>query len=164
MFAGNPEGLRPRYTKGIQQIPFTIEALHTPLVAMVNSLAIGADFYPACMGDIRSGSGCTEIRNGKFGTFNRSQQPYRGFYDQESHSPGSRSENQMQSRSVGPLSGHQPTNKRPLRGGVRALKEKRPWRFKGHYSSGSGDHAAPIFKHAIFSGVSGVVNRWLVSL
>ncbi len=47
MFAGNPEGLRRRYTKGLQQIPLTIEALHTPLVAMVNSVAIGADFYPA---------------------------------------------------------------------------------------------------------------------
>ena len=42
MFAGDPSGLGRRYTKGIQQIPLTSEALHTPLVAMVNSAAIGA--------------------------------------------------------------------------------------------------------------------------
>lgn len=55
MFAGDPEELRRRYTKGIQQIPLTIEALHTPIVAMVNGPAIGAGLDLACMCDIRMG-------------------------------------------------------------------------------------------------------------
>ncbi len=41
MLAGDPEGPMRRYTKGIQQIPLTIEAMHTPLLAMVNGAAIG---------------------------------------------------------------------------------------------------------------------------
>lgn len=63
MFAGDPGGLGRRYTKGIQQIPLTSEALHTPLVAMVNSAAIGADRHLACCCDIRMG--CRPSRFGK---------------------------------------------------------------------------------------------------
>lgn len=63
MFAGDPEGLRRRYTKGIQQIPLTIESLHTPLVAMVNGAAIGAGCDLACMCDIRVG--CKHARFGE---------------------------------------------------------------------------------------------------
>ena len=63
MFAGDPEGLRRRYTKGIQQIPLTIESLHTPLVAMVNGAAIGAGCDLACMCDIRVG--CKHSRFGE---------------------------------------------------------------------------------------------------
>ena len=63
MFAGDPEGLMRRYTRGIQQIPLTIEALHTPLVAMVNGAAIGAGCDLACMCDIRVG--CKHSRFGE---------------------------------------------------------------------------------------------------
>ncbi len=63
MFAGDPEGLRRRYTKGIQQIPLTIESLHTPLIAMVNGAAIGAGCDLACMCDIRMG--CKQSRFGE---------------------------------------------------------------------------------------------------
>jgi enoyl-CoA hydratase/carnithine racemase len=62
MFAGDPEGLRRRYTRGIQQIPLTMESLQTPVVAMVNGAAIGAGCDLACMCDIRIG-----CRHSKFG-------------------------------------------------------------------------------------------------
>jgi len=55
MFAGDPEELRRRYSKGIQQIPLAIESLQTPVVAMVNGAAIGAGCDLACMCDIRIG-------------------------------------------------------------------------------------------------------------
>ena len=63
MLVGDPGGLGRRYTKGIQQIPLTIEALHTPPVAMVNSAAIGADCDLACSCDIRMG--CRPSRFGE---------------------------------------------------------------------------------------------------
>jgi enoyl-CoA hydratase/carnithine racemase len=55
MFAGEPEEIRRRYTKGIQRIPLTIEALHTPILAMLNGPAIGAGLDLSCMCDIRMG-------------------------------------------------------------------------------------------------------------
>ncbi|MBN2809308.1 MAG: enoyl-CoA hydratase/isomerase family protein [Deltaproteobacteria bacterium] len=63
MFAGDPEELRRRYTRGIQQIPLTIESLQTPVVAMVNGAAIGAGCDLACMCDIRIG--CQHSRFGE---------------------------------------------------------------------------------------------------
>lgn len=63
MFAGDPEGLRRRYTRGIQQIPLAMEALQTPVVAMVNGAAIGAGCDLACMCDVRIG--CTHSRFGE---------------------------------------------------------------------------------------------------
>ncbi len=63
MFAGESEELRQRHTKGIQQIPLTIESLQTPLVAMVNGAAIGAGCDLACMCDIRIG--CQHARFGE---------------------------------------------------------------------------------------------------
>ena len=63
MFAGDPEELRRRYTKGIQQIPLTMESLQTPTVAMINGAAIGAGCDLACMCDIRIG--CQHSRFGE---------------------------------------------------------------------------------------------------
>jgi 2-(1,2-epoxy-1,2-dihydrophenyl)acetyl-CoA isomerase len=63
MFAGDPEGLRRRYTRGIQQIPLAMEALQTPVVAMVNGAAIGAGCDLACMCDVRIG--CEHSRFGE---------------------------------------------------------------------------------------------------
>lgn len=63
MFAGDPEELRRRYSKGIQQIPLTMESLQTPIVAMVNGAAIGAGCDLACMCDIRIG--CQHSRFGE---------------------------------------------------------------------------------------------------
>ena len=63
MFAGDPEELRRRYTRGIQQIPLAMEGLQTPVVAMVNGAAIGAGCDLACMCDIRVG--CKHSRFGE---------------------------------------------------------------------------------------------------
>jgi 2-(1,2-epoxy-1,2-dihydrophenyl)acetyl-CoA isomerase len=62
MFAGEPNELRERYQKGIQQIPLTIEAMSTPLIAMVNGAAIGAGCDLSVMCDLRLAS-----ENAKFG-------------------------------------------------------------------------------------------------
>ena len=56
MFAGEPNELRERYKRGIQQIPLTFERLSTPVVAVVNGAAIGAGLDLACMCDIRVSS------------------------------------------------------------------------------------------------------------
>lgn len=56
MFAGEPNELRQRYRRGIQRIPKTIEALQTPIVAVVNGAAIGAGCDLSCMCDIRIAS------------------------------------------------------------------------------------------------------------
>jgi 2-(1,2-epoxy-1,2-dihydrophenyl)acetyl-CoA isomerase len=56
MFAGESNELRESYQKGIQQIPLTISALKTPLIAMVNGAAIGAGCDLAAMCDLRIAS------------------------------------------------------------------------------------------------------------
>ncbi len=67
MFAGEPNELRERYQRGIQNIPRTIHSLSTPLIAMVNGAAIGAGCDLTCMCDLAYGN-----EYAKFGeTFNR---------------------------------------------------------------------------------------------
>jgi len=56
MFAGESNELREAYEAGIQQIPRTISALKTPLIAMVNGAAIGAGCDLAAMCDLRVAS------------------------------------------------------------------------------------------------------------
>lgn len=53
MFAGESNQLREAYQAGIQQIPTTISALKTPLIAMVNGAAVGAGCDLAAMCDLR---------------------------------------------------------------------------------------------------------------
>lgn len=67
MFAGEVNTLREKYHSGIQSLPRTIEAMQTPLIAMVAGAAIGAGSDLACMCDMRVGS-----NHAKFAvTFNR---------------------------------------------------------------------------------------------
>ena len=62
MFAGESYELKERYQVGIQQIPLTIEAMATPIIALVNGAAIGAGCDLACMCDLRLGT-----KQAKFG-------------------------------------------------------------------------------------------------
>ncbi|OUR97840.1 3-hxdroxyacyl-CoA dehydrogenase [Halobacteriovorax marinus] len=61
MFAGEPDELRRRYRRGIQRIPRAIEALKTPIIAMVNGAAIGAGCDLAMMCDLRVSSEKTKF-------------------------------------------------------------------------------------------------------
>lgn len=56
MFAGESNQLREAYQAGIQQIPLTISALKTPIIAMVNGAAVGAGCDLAAMCDLRIAS------------------------------------------------------------------------------------------------------------
>jgi enoyl-CoA hydratase/carnithine racemase len=56
MFSGEPNELRERYKRGIQQIPICMNTLSTPVVAMINGAAIGAGLDLSCMCDIRVAS------------------------------------------------------------------------------------------------------------
>lgn len=56
MFSGDPNELREHYMRGIQKIPKTIEAMQTPIIAMINGPAIGAGCDLASMCDLRVAS------------------------------------------------------------------------------------------------------------
>jgi len=53
MFEGPAHELRRRYEYGIQRIPKAMEALHKPIVGMINGAAIGAGCDLAFMCDMR---------------------------------------------------------------------------------------------------------------
>jgi 2-(1,2-epoxy-1,2-dihydrophenyl)acetyl-CoA isomerase len=56
MFEGEPNELRERYIRGIQNIPRVMNLMKTPVIAMINGAAIGAGLDVACMCDIRIAS------------------------------------------------------------------------------------------------------------
>lgn len=56
MFSGESNELREAYAAGIQQIPYTISQMKTPIIAMVNGAAIGAGCDLAAMCDLRIAS------------------------------------------------------------------------------------------------------------
>jgi enoyl-CoA hydratase/carnithine racemase len=56
MFAGGPNQLRLAYERGIQQISKAMEALQTPIIAVVNGAAVGAGCDLTCMCDLRLAS------------------------------------------------------------------------------------------------------------